>query len=82
MSVVAVVKTSPRTVLRDYHRVMNLAGYQGMIARDVETALKANSERGLPRLVLVSTDRQTEDDGADERLGPTLSQPGTSCGRR
>ena len=42
MSVVAVLKTSPRTVLRDYHRVMNLAGYQDVIAVDVDTALKVN----------------------------------------
>jgi uncharacterized protein (DUF362 family) len=42
MSVVAVLKTSPRTVLRDYHRVMNLAGYQHAIARDADTALKVN----------------------------------------
>ena len=42
MSVVAVVRTSPRTVFRDYHRVMNLAGYQDVVARDVDTALKVN----------------------------------------
>ena len=42
MSVVAVVKTTPRTVLRDYHRVMNLAGYRDVIAQDVDTALKVN----------------------------------------
>ena len=39
---VAVVRTSPRTVLEDYHRVMNLADYQSVIARDVDTALKVN----------------------------------------
>ncbi|HNQ21507.1 MAG TPA: DUF362 domain-containing protein [Phycisphaerae bacterium] len=39
---VAVVRTSPATVLADYYRVMNLAGYQGCIARDAETALKVN----------------------------------------
>ncbi len=42
MSVVAVLRTSPRTVLRDYQRVMNLARYQDVIARDVDTALKVN----------------------------------------
>jgi uncharacterized protein (DUF362 family) len=42
MSVVAVLKTSPRSVLRDYHRVMNLAGYQAVISGDVDTALKVN----------------------------------------
>ena len=42
MSIVAVLTTSPRTVLEDYHRLMNLAGYQDVIARDVDTALKIN----------------------------------------
>src|SRR4029453_8210938 len=42
MSVVAVLKTTPRAVLRDYHRVMNLAGYQAVISGDVDTALKVN----------------------------------------
>ena len=41
-SKVAVVRTSPETVLEDYHRAMNLAGYQDVIARDVDTALKIN----------------------------------------
>ncbi|UCC31764.1 MAG: hypothetical protein JSU86_05700, partial [Phycisphaerales bacterium] len=39
---VAVVRTSPETVLADYHRVMNLAGYQEVIAREADTALKVN----------------------------------------
>jgi uncharacterized protein (DUF362 family) len=39
---VSVLRTSPETVLRDYHRLMNLAGYQEVIAKDAETALKAN----------------------------------------
>jgi uncharacterized protein (DUF362 family) len=39
---VAVLRTSPRTVLEDYHRLMNLAGYQDVIAKDAETALKIN----------------------------------------
>src|SRR4029434_7820903 len=42
MSVVALLKPSPRSVLRDYHRVMNLAGYQAVISGDVDTALKVN----------------------------------------
>src|SRR5438128_12305184 len=42
MSVVAVLTTTPRTVLEDYNRLMNLAGYQDVIARDVDTALKIN----------------------------------------
>ena len=41
-SKVAVVRTSPETVLDDYHRVMNLAGYQSAIAKDIDTALKIN----------------------------------------
>ena len=41
-SKVAVVRTSPETVLEDYHRVMNLAGYQDVISREVDTALKVN----------------------------------------
>jgi uncharacterized protein (DUF362 family) len=40
--VVAVLKTSPETVLEDYHKLMNLAGYQEVIAKDVDTALKIN----------------------------------------
>jgi len=39
---VAVVRTSPETVLEDYHRVMNLAGYRRIIAPDADTALKIN----------------------------------------
>ncbi len=39
---VAIVRTSPQTVLEDYHRVLNLAGYQDVLPKDVETALKVN----------------------------------------
>jgi len=39
---VAIVRTSPTTVLEDYHRLMNLAGYQQVIAREADTALKVN----------------------------------------
>jgi uncharacterized protein (DUF362 family) len=41
-SKVAVVRTSPRTVFADHHRLMNLAGYQDVIAKDRDTALKIN----------------------------------------
>jgi uncharacterized protein (DUF362 family) len=41
-STVAVLKTTPATVLEDYHRLMNLAGYQSVLAKDVDTALKIN----------------------------------------
>jgi uncharacterized protein (DUF362 family) len=39
---VAILKTSPATVLRDYRELMNLAGYQDVIAKDADTALKIN----------------------------------------
>lgn len=39
---VAVLKTSPDTVLRDYHELMNLAGYRDVIDAQVDTALKIN----------------------------------------
>jgi len=41
-SKVAILKTSPATVLDDYHRLMNLADYQDNLAKDVDTALKVN----------------------------------------
>ncbi|MBI1824960.1 MAG: DUF362 domain-containing protein [Planctomycetes bacterium] len=41
-STVAIVRTSPATVLADYYRAMNLAGYQSVVAKDAETALKVN----------------------------------------
>src|SRR6187431_3343383 len=39
---VALLRTSPATVLRDYHSLMNLAGYQDVVARDADTGLKVN----------------------------------------
>ena len=39
---VAILRTSPATVLRDYHELLNLAGYQQVLAKDVDTALKIN----------------------------------------
>lgn len=41
-SKVAIVRTSPETILEDYYRLMNLAGYQDVIAKDADTALKVN----------------------------------------
>ena len=41
-SKVAILKTSPATVLRDYHELMNLAAYQDVLAKNVDTALKVN----------------------------------------
>jgi hypothetical protein len=39
---VAVVRTRPETVLEDYARVMDLAGYRDTISRDRDTLLKLN----------------------------------------
>ncbi len=39
---VAVLRTSPETVLDDYHRLMNLAGYRDGISKEADTALKVN----------------------------------------
>ncbi len=41
-SKVAIVRTSPATVLEDYHRLMNLADYQQTLDRTIETGLKIN----------------------------------------
>ncbi|MCC6215338.1 MAG: DUF362 domain-containing protein [Polyangiaceae bacterium] len=41
-SKVAILRTRPATVLEDYHRVMNLAGYQEVVDRAADTALKVN----------------------------------------
>lgn len=41
-SKVAILRTSPETVLHDYHRLMNLADYQDTIPKDRDTALKIN----------------------------------------
>ncbi len=42
-SEVAIVRTSPKTVLADHHRLMNLARYQDVLPKDVDTALKVNT---------------------------------------
>ncbi|HTY18499.1 MAG TPA: DUF362 domain-containing protein [Myxococcota bacterium] len=39
---VAIVRTQPRSVLADVHRAMNLAGYQQVLDRTADTALKVN----------------------------------------
>jgi uncharacterized protein (DUF362 family) len=41
-SKVAILRTCPATVLKDYHELMNLAGYQDVLSKDVDTALKIN----------------------------------------
>ncbi|TFG93172.1 MAG: DUF362 domain-containing protein, partial [Myxococcales bacterium] len=39
---VAVLRTTPRTVFEDYHRLLHLAGYQQALAPRTDTALKIN----------------------------------------
>src|SRR5688572_32424068 len=39
---VAVVRTRPETVIEDYARVMDLAGYQDTLSRDRDTLIKLN----------------------------------------
>ncbi len=41
-SKVAILRTSPKTVINDYHRLMNLADYQDTLPKDVDTSLKIN----------------------------------------
>jgi len=41
-SKVALLRTTPRTVFADYHRLMNLADYQEVLPKDADTALKIN----------------------------------------
>ena len=39
---VALLRTSPRTVFGDYHELLNLAGYRDVIDPAADTALKVN----------------------------------------
>jgi hypothetical protein len=39
---VAVLKTSPGTVLNDYSRLMDMAGYRDFISPESETLIKLN----------------------------------------
>jgi uncharacterized protein (DUF362 family) len=41
-STVALLRTTPATVLEDYHELLNLAGYQQVVDRSADTALKVN----------------------------------------
>jgi len=41
-SKVAILRTTPATVLSDYHQLLNLADYQATVDRTAETALKVN----------------------------------------
>ncbi|MBT97587.1 MAG: iron-sulfur cluster-binding protein [Dehalococcoidia bacterium] len=42
MSKVAILRTTPGSILEDYHRLLNLAGYQDTVDSAVDTALKVN----------------------------------------
>ncbi len=39
---VAVLATTPQTVLEDYHRLLKLADYEAYLPKDKDTALKIN----------------------------------------
>ena len=39
---VAILETQPSTVIQDYHELLNLAGYQDVVDRSVDTELKVN----------------------------------------
>src|SRR5512145_2315944 len=41
-SKVAILRTTPGSVLADYHELLNLAGYQQVVDRSADTALKVN----------------------------------------
>lgn len=41
-SKVAILRTSPKTILEDYYNLMNIACYQDILPKDVDTALKIN----------------------------------------
>jgi uncharacterized protein (DUF362 family) len=41
-SKVAILRTTPQTILKDYHELINLAGYKEVLSQDVDTALKIN----------------------------------------
>ena len=42
MSKVAVIKTSPKTIIDDYYRLMHLADYEKFLPKDVKTVIKIN----------------------------------------
>jgi len=48
MSTVAILRTSPATVIADYHRLLNLAGYVDVVTKNAETALKVNISWHFP----------------------------------
>ena len=48
-SKVAVLRTSPATVLRDYHELMNLAGYQDVLDREADARHPTKRNRPIAR---------------------------------
>ncbi len=42
LSKVAILRTTPKTVLEDYHRLLNLVDYQAVLDKSLDTALKMN----------------------------------------
>ena len=64
-SVVALLRTSPRTVLGDYHRLMNLAGYQ-----DVDRQGRRHRAQGQHLLALLLPGR------LDDALAARRRHPG------
>ena len=76
MSKVAVIKTSPVTVLDDYARVMRLAGYRDFLCPDVKTIIKLNLSWSLfypacstPPWQLEGIIRTLKEDTLDRRYG-------------
>ena len=66
---VAILRTSPATVLADYHELVNLAGYQEELPKDVETALKIHRPNE-PNILLLKDNvkymyKENEDKGGD-----------------
>jgi hypothetical protein len=57
---VAVIKTSPGTVLNDYSRLMDMAGYRDFISPESETLIKLNLSwtKYFPRRVGKKTHRR------------------------
>ena len=74
-SKVAVLRTSPATVLEDYHRLLNLAGYQQVVDKSADTALKVNISwhffypgSSTPPWQLEGVIRAMKQDGFDSKL--------------
>ena len=66
---VGILRTSPATVFRDYHSVMNLAGYQEILDKTADTALKINIAFRIN--MFLSCKKST----AENTEGPTATAP-------